>query len=460
VRNFLNSLPGGFWTKFVIVMGVIFILGFFLDFIEIAVVVVPIVAPILLADPSANVTAVWLGVMIGLNIQTSFLTPPFGFALFYLRGVAPAVVRTVQIYKGVIAFIFLQLIALAIVGYYPQLVNYLPNRVSYLSETSPPPRNPQLQICLEKYVRREISQNGDEVRAVIERARALDLSALPRKMSKDLTHAFDSAEAAINGIEPIFAAQAVVAAATPDYRPALTEVRNLENQMRQLDKEMKVLKRSISFIRDEAGADRKAVLEAQLNSLQARRAVIEAQIPSSWPDTYATFSALVNAESSARNGYRRNSDQSVEAAAKMLAALEANAGFFALKDRLTGLKAIIETEDPSVSQDIVNKLGKAFGALEGGGEVRSKLSKVRRALKSRSPDRDKALAEYAKAIKVYDDQVVWRRAGEGALMDGIGAYLDGISDTIGARQQPKLSRKQALYLASCNASHRDVSLSF
>ena len=84
VKEFLDGLAGGFWSKFIIVMAVIFILGFFLDFIEIAVVVVPIVAPILLADPGANVTAVWLGVMIGLNIQTSFLTPPFGFALFYL----------------------------------------------------------------------------------------------------------------------------------------------------------------------------------------------------------------------------------------------------------------------------------------------------------------------------------------------------------------------------------------
>ena len=123
VRDFLNSLPGGFWAKFVIVMAVIFVLGFFLDFIEIAVVVVPIVAPILLADPSANITAVWLGVMIGLNIQTSFLTPPFGFALFYLRGVAPSSVRTVDIYKGVIAFICLQLIALGIVGYYLSLIH-------------------------------------------------------------------------------------------------------------------------------------------------------------------------------------------------------------------------------------------------------------------------------------------------------------------------------------------------
>ena len=93
VRDFLQGLPGGFITKFIVVMAVIFVLGFFLDFIEIAVVVVPIIAPILLADTTANITAVWLGVMIGVNMQTSFLTPPFGFALFYLRGVARGCIR-------------------------------------------------------------------------------------------------------------------------------------------------------------------------------------------------------------------------------------------------------------------------------------------------------------------------------------------------------------------------------
>ncbi len=121
VRGFLTSLPGGFWTQFIVVMLVIFLLGFFLDFIEIAVVVVPIVAPILLANTEANITAIWLGVMVGLNIQTSFLTPPFGFALFYLRGVAGKAVKTIAIYKGVVVFIGLQLLALGIVGFYPPL---------------------------------------------------------------------------------------------------------------------------------------------------------------------------------------------------------------------------------------------------------------------------------------------------------------------------------------------------
>merc|ERR1711991_746383 len=120
VKDFLTGLPGGFWTQFIVVMAVIFVLGFFLDFIEIAIVVVPIVAPILLAETSANITAVWLGVMIGVNMQTSFLTPPFGFSLFYLRGVAPKSIKTTEIWKGASVFIFLQLVGLGIVGYFPQ----------------------------------------------------------------------------------------------------------------------------------------------------------------------------------------------------------------------------------------------------------------------------------------------------------------------------------------------------
>ena len=214
VREFLTGLPGGFWTQFVIVMAVIFLLGFFLDFIEIAVVVVPIVAPILLSDPSANVTAVWLGVMIGLNIQTSFLTPPFGFALFYLRGVAPPAVKTTEIYRGVIAFIGLQLLALAIVGMYPNLVNSLPNRVAMTSETAPPPLNPKLQYCLERYMLEELREEGDDLRGAIAEAAGLDFTALPRKLKKSVEESFDKAERGFDLIEKIEEAEATVIAAS------------------------------------------------------------------------------------------------------------------------------------------------------------------------------------------------------------------------------------------------------
>ena len=123
IEEFLKSLPGGKFSAMLLVMIVMFFLGFFLDFIEIIFVVVPIVGPILIAlgyDP------LWLGVMIGVNLQTSFLTPPFGFSLFYLRGVAPESVATAQIYKGVIPFIAIQLLGLSLFWTFPTLVTWLP----------------------------------------------------------------------------------------------------------------------------------------------------------------------------------------------------------------------------------------------------------------------------------------------------------------------------------------------
>ena len=123
VRALLTDLPGGVVGAMVIVMLVMFLLGFILDFIEITFVVVPIVAPILL---SLGLDPIWLGVMIAINLQTSFLTPPFGFALFYLRGVAPAEVQTADIYQGVIPFIAIQILALALLALWPGLTTWLP----------------------------------------------------------------------------------------------------------------------------------------------------------------------------------------------------------------------------------------------------------------------------------------------------------------------------------------------
>ena len=123
VRVILEALPGGVCGAMLVVMLVMFLLGFVLDFIEITIVVVPIVGPVLLA---MGLDPVWLGIMIAINLQTSFLTPPFGFALFYLRGVAPASVTTGQIYRGVIPFVGIQLLALLILSAFPALVTWLP----------------------------------------------------------------------------------------------------------------------------------------------------------------------------------------------------------------------------------------------------------------------------------------------------------------------------------------------
>ena len=126
VNKFLSDLPGDVYFKVFIVMATIFLLGFILDFIEITYVVVPVVAPVLLA---MGIDPIWLGILIAINLQTSFLTPPFGFAIFYLKSVIPKEINTLEIYKGVIPFILIQVITIIIIVLYPELTTWLPSKI-------------------------------------------------------------------------------------------------------------------------------------------------------------------------------------------------------------------------------------------------------------------------------------------------------------------------------------------
>ena len=127
ISDFLKNTPGGKYTALFIVMMTIFILGFFLDYIEIIFVIIPLVGPGLIAS---GIDPLWLGILISLNLQTSFLTPPFGFSLFFLRGVAPKKVKTLNIYKGVIPFIFIQVATIFIVFQLPELATWLPRLIN------------------------------------------------------------------------------------------------------------------------------------------------------------------------------------------------------------------------------------------------------------------------------------------------------------------------------------------
>ncbi len=460
VREFLGSLPGGFWSQFVIVMLVIFVLGFFLDFIEIAVVVVPIVAPILLADPSANVTAVWLGVMIGLNIQTSFLTPPFGFALFYLRGVAPAIVKTISMYKGVVAFIALQLFALVVVGLYPNLVNYLPQRVSLTSETAPPPRNPKLQRCLEEYVWQRFTADGDAIPASIAEARGLNLDYLPERLAKNLQGSFDLAEETFGLLEAARRAEQEVQANADAFRPVQRKVRAIESALRKLDAEIKELNTTLRRLDSATEGAREARLKAQLEELTEEREALAGEIPETWPETYMAFSALLKEQTKAHNLYRRSADRGYEPVRALLAVLEATPEFKELGPELDGIKAKVAAAEKEEAAAILAALAKRFGDVDGASDIKSALTQARRAVRAKTPDPEKANAEMDKALAAYNAQIVWRDRAALDLAPGLRDYEAAIRDTIGARLQTKMSESQALYVAGCNSSHRDISLHF
>ncbi|MDF1710053.1 MAG: TRAP transporter large permease subunit [Paracoccaceae bacterium] len=460
VRDFLTGLPGGFWTQFLIVMLVIFFLGFFLDFIEIAVVVVPIVAPILLADPTANITAVWLGVMIGLNIQTSFLTPPFGFALFYLRGVAPAAVKTMQIYKGVVAFITLQLIALLIVGLYPPLVNYVPNRSSYLSETSPPPRNPRLQYCMDDYVQAGLQSDGGRTERAIAALGGLDLSALPDDLARDLRSAAEDAADFPQAAALIPEKAAAVQAAAGEYRPYLERVRDIEKRIRNHQEDLADINTEMGRVREAASESRVLVLEERKAELEAAIAALEAQIPETWAPIHDTFKALTDDEEKARLATRRIGDSTYEAVAEVAAVLRGNAAFNDLGDPLRALRADVENGDPAATATALDALANQFRDIEGAGDIRSDLGAARRVLERDPDNRAEALEEFDSALAEYEAQAGWRNAAEASVLPGLQAFLDDTRATMGVRYEQRLTREQALFLASCTANHRSLALSF
>ncbi len=461
VKDFLTSLPGGFWGQFIIVMLVVFLLGFFLDFIEIAIVVVPIVAPILLMNPEANVTAVWLGVMIGLNIQTSFLTPPFGFALFYLRGVADKTVRTVNMYKGVIPFIAMQLASLVIVGYFPSLVNYLPSRVALLSENAPPPRNPRLQYCVEQYLSVRIPAQEGTVRGMIAAARAAGASALPAARQRDLERALDAYDAAFGRFADFEAASRAIAEATPGYRPLHPQVGTIRREAERLVQQATVLEARLRNYRgddpdDVAARER---INTRVSELRARAAALEATIPANWDPEHRAFLALNQAELDARRAFRQPTEQAYLTIRDIVAELGAAEGFQGLLPLVADLAARVGQDDPEALALEVRGIEQRLGAIPGSGAVREALTDLRNALSGRQANAERALQAAPAAVAAVEAEIAWRVAGD--RIEAVLVPLEAETrTTLGLREQPRLERSTALQVASCLSHHRDVSLNF
>lgn len=459
VKHFLTGLPGGFWAQFIVVMLVIFLLGFFLDFIEIAVVVVPIVSPILLSDPTANVTAVWLGVMIGLNIQTSFLTPPFGFALFYLRGVASSVVKTIDIYKGVVPFILLQLLGLTIVGFYPGLVNYLPVRTYLTSETAPPPKNPRLQACLEDYLFTYYVDEKAQFEQAANTVLSLDLKKLPPELRRNVK---DSGETVLNlqiMVNDIRTAEAALAEASVGYRPIHTVVRTIERDIRRKNRQLEALKKEVRGMEE---GSRKDDITAEMDELTAEVEELKSEIPADWKAVNKDFKVYQNDLKKAQRTYRKSVDDAYNNLVETIAILEAGDELEALLPQIRALRDAVPSEDGpfDAARDAIADASAMVSKVPGANAIASSLSKAKKALRKRKEKPKKALKSIDKAIDLLESDVRARKAAKTEVLPQLKAYEVAIRDTIGLRQQSRLTDEQAASISGCLAKHRDISLNF
>jgi len=466
VKHFLTSLPGGFWTQFIVVMLVIFLLGFFLDFIEIAVVVVPIVAPILLANPEANVTAVWFGVMVGLNIQTSFLTPPFGFALFYLRGVADKIVKTTDIYKGAVVFIGLQLLGLLIVGLYPSLVNYLPNRTHLLSETAPPPLNPKLQHCLEDYVLEQYEDDTDTIKASIEKAATLDVSVLPKKLQKQYKESTENALVGLSQTQAIIDAKKEIEAFTVNYKPLQQQFSAIKTSLTRLNKKEEELKEKIDDLESE-NSPKYASLKTSLDELTSQKSTLTASTPETWEVEHGKYKVLAEKLKKARKAYLNSVDSSYESFSEIRSIIDSAPALTKIEEPLLGLEAkITNATDKDNLVTELKAVESLFSGIKGSSKIKSKVTKARRSFRKVKDDvafneaKNKAIKHGQDALKLYEKEISWRTVANEKLKKDFQAYDKAIASTIGLRLQNRFTDPQAKEMAACLSHHRDLSLSF
>ena len=459
VRDFLQDLPGGFWTQFIVVMAVIFLLGFFLDFIEIAVVVVPIIAPILLAEPGANVSAIWLGVMIGVNLQTSFLTPPFGFALFYLKGVASKLVSTLNIWKGVVPFIVLQLIGLGIVGFYPSLVNYLPARTYLTSNVAPPPMNPKLQYCLQEYKFAIYNNEEQRITNAIKDMQKLTPSNLPTDKLDIFEEHFDNALGTFAIVKKLQKTEEEYEIFIKDYRDLHFDVRKIQKKIRKIDEKIKKTKSEIRNLDDDNLAD-KNKLELKIENYELEITELENKIPENWTTRNAEFEILHKAKNTRTKRYRKNVDEAYETLDQIMMFINDNEKLKELSPEIKELKYNIDNKNYENAISIIDNLFEKLGEISGTEEFANKLDDLISVIDNDEIDQQKLIEASSETFNLFNLEVSWRDDANKNLLPKLIKYNDVIKHNIGLRLQSRLTKEQAKFVARCNSVHRDISLNF
>jgi len=359
----------------------------------------------------------------------------------------------------VVPFILLQITALFIVGSYPALVNYLPNRTSYLSDNAPPPKNPRLQYCLESYSAEVSFSNDNYVQGAVKELKELDLEKLPKKVKTIIEGAADDATNALMGLQKALVQEKTIEAATVEYKPILNKVRRIESQINRKLKDIKELSKEQVLQKTLKNEDFVEKIERDIGLIQIEIDKLKEEIPSNWASTYETFNILMKEEQKLRNMYRRSGDSSYQAIQDLSLILASSETITKLKNDYVALLASLNTLEKSEKLETLRAFSKIVSRVNGTSTFKRMLSKAIKELKKKNVKDEKVknnLDSALNEISELDAWVIEAKTFETALV----SYLEKTKHSIGLRSQDGFSRDLALYLARCNANHRDLSLSF
>jgi hypothetical protein len=394
--------------------------------------------------------------MIAVNMQTSFLTPPFGFSLFYLRGVAPKSIQTTEIWKGASVFIFLQLVGLGIVGYFPQLVNYLPLRSYYNSEVSPPPLNPKLQDCLVEYTYEKYNNNFDDSLILVNKIQSDDLSFIPQNYLSSLENSLEAIKMSKVLLEEIIESENKFNEFGKVYKPLHMEVRGIERKVRKQEKRIEKLKKDLRLETEENEID---MLNKEINKLIEDISQIKFTIPKNWESQNKNFNKIIENFNKTKLKYNRAVDNSFNDISDLIKKFER-------VDKLEELTFLFDeiiidiNKENSQIEEVLKNFEKRFNPFSGVSDIKKLIKKSRKILKKNPKEKIEAIKLINESKFKFDQEIKWRMNGKEILLANLIKLLDQGNETFALRKQDHLNKEQALYLASCKSKPQDISLYF
>ncbi|NQU62582.1 MAG: hypothetical protein HQ512_15725 [Rhodospirillales bacterium] len=328
------------------------------------------------------------------------------------------------------------------------------------SQTAPPPRNPGLQYCVEKYVFSELDSSGGKIRGAINAARALDLSTLPADMRSNLKSSFDKAERTFDLIKTIDAAEEALDKYSVAYRPLHVEVREIQKAQARIKVEQKKLQTDLRQMSKDPTQDAKRDrIKARLEELAAETKRLTQTVPSKWAGERKAFVKVKKADTLARRLYRRNVDDAYEALRETTKIIGSTGDLVALAGRFSKIEAGIVGKSIDDAQAILKELTGLVRKVPGASAIAKELSDARRALRKKNGE-EKALLKLVKARDIFAKELEWRKKAARDVKPGLDRYEAAIRNTIGLRLQSRLPHEQAKTVAACKSNPYDLTLNF